>query len=124
MGQRRHILLYDEDCSFCTWAVGKVLAWDRHGRVRAVPIQGAVGDRLLAEVPPEKRLDSWHLVTPSGRILSGGADATQELARVLPGGRPLAALFQAFPGATERAYRWVVAHRGRLAQLGLRGRRP
>jgi len=116
MEQRRHILLYDEDCSFCRWAVGKVLAWER-GRVRAVPIQGASGDRLLAEVPPEKRLDSWHLVTPSGRVLSGGAAAAEELARTLPGGRPLAALFHAFPGATERAYRWVAAHRGRLAEL-------
>ena len=30
---------------------------------------------------------------------------------MLPGGRPLAATFRAFPRATERAYRWVAAHR-------------
>src|SRR5436190_23901973 len=103
MEEQRHILLYDVDCSFCGWAVGKVLTWDRHDRVRAVPIQGAAGDRLLAEVPPEKRLDSWHLVTPDGAVLSGDSAAAEELARVLPGGRPLAALVHAFPGMTERA---------------------
>jgi len=125
MEQRWHILLYDEDCSLCTWAVDKVLAWDRRGRIRAVPIQGAVGERLLAEIPREKRLDSWHLVTPSGDVISGSAPAAEELARVLPGGRPLAALFHMFPGTTERAYRWVAAHRGRLSELlRLRGRRP
>jgi predicted DCC family thiol-disulfide oxidoreductase YuxK len=122
MEERRHILLYDDECSFCSWAVGKVLAWDRRGRIRAVPIQGAAGERLLADVPSETRLDSWHLVTPGGRVLSGDAAAAEELARVLPGGRPLAALFHSLPGATERAYRWVAAHRGRLAALGLRGR--
>jgi len=125
MEQRWHILLYDEDCSFCRWAVDKVLAWDRRGRLRAVPIQGPVGERLLAEVPREKHLDSWHLVTPSGEVLSAGAAAAEELVRVLPGGRPLAALFHMFPGATERAYRWIAAHRGRLSELlRLRGRRP
>lgn len=116
MRQRWHILLYDEDCAFCKWSLDKILAWDRRDRIRPVPIQGPVGQQLLADVPAEKRLASWHLVTPSGRVLSGGP-ATEELARVLPGAQPLALLVHAFPGATERAYRWVAARRGRLAEL-------
>jgi hypothetical protein len=36
---------------------------------------------------------------------------------MLPGGRPLAACFRAFPRATERAYRWVAGHRDLLARL-------
>jgi predicted DCC family thiol-disulfide oxidoreductase YuxK len=111
-----HVLLFDADCGFCRWSVRQVLAWDRRGRVLATTIQGEEGERLLAGMAPERRLDSWHLVTPAGRVLSAGA-AAPELALVLPGGRPLAYLFRTFPSATERAYRWVASHRGLLARL-------
>ena len=52
---------------------------------------------------PAERLDSWHLVRPDGTVISAGAAA--ELARLLPGGRPLAFLFRTFPRATEARYR-------------------
>jgi predicted DCC family thiol-disulfide oxidoreductase YuxK len=110
------VLLYDEDCGFCKWSLEKVLAWDRAGRIRAVPIQSDDGQRLLAGLDPRARLDSWHLVTPDGTLVSAGA-AARPLARLLPGGRPLAALFGAFPGATERAYRYIAGHRDRWARL-------
>ena len=84
--------------------------------MRATTIQGEEGERLLAGIPPERRLDSWHLVTPAGRVLSAGA-AAPELALLLPGGRPLAVLFRTFPRTTERAYRWVASHRALLARL-------
>ena len=90
-------VLYDRDCGFCRWSLDKILAWDRRRRLRPVAIQSEEGQRLLAPVPPEHRLDSWHLV--------------------LPCGRPLAALLRAFPHATERAYRWVADHRDVVARL-------
>jgi predicted DCC family thiol-disulfide oxidoreductase YuxK len=111
-----HVLLFDAECDFCRWSARHVLAWDRRGRVRATTIQSEEGERLLAGMPPERRLDSWHLVTPAGRVLSAGA-AASELAHVLPGGRPLAFLFRTFPRATERAYRSVASHRALLARL-------
>jgi predicted DCC family thiol-disulfide oxidoreductase YuxK len=111
-----YVLLFDADCGFCRWSVRHLLAWARCGRVRATTIQGEEGQRLLAGLTPEKRLDSWHLVTPARRVLSAGA-AMPEVALLLPGGRPLAFLFRTFPAATERAYRWVAAHRGLLARL-------
>jgi branched-chain amino acid transport system substrate-binding protein len=114
--QRPVALLYDADCSFCKWCLEWILRWDRRGRLRAVAIQSEEGARLLAELDPEARLDSWHLVDPNGEVVSGGA-AAAPLARLLPGGRPLAFLFATFPRATERAYRWVADHRGWLARL-------
>jgi predicted DCC family thiol-disulfide oxidoreductase YuxK len=108
-------VLYDRDCGFCKWALDKILAWDRARRLRPVAIQGEEGDRLLADVDSERRLDSWHLVA-DGEVLSGG-DAAPRLFDALPGGRPLAALLRAFPRATERGYRWVAEHRGALARL-------
>lgn len=109
-------MLYDADCGFCKWSLDKLLAWDRRRRLLPVAIQSPQGEQLLAGMTEDERLASWHLVLPSGEVRSGGA-AAEPLARLLPGGRPLAAAFAAFPGATERAYRWVADHRSALARL-------
>jgi predicted DCC family thiol-disulfide oxidoreductase YuxK len=114
--QATHALLYDSDCGFCKWSLDKILLWDRYGRLRPVAIQSAEGQRLLAELDPAARLDSWHLAGPGGELASAGAGAAP-LARLLPGGRPLAFAFERLPRATDRAYRWVASHRDRLAHL-------
>jgi predicted DCC family thiol-disulfide oxidoreductase YuxK len=59
----------------------------------------------------DRKLASWHLVTADDRIYSAGA-AFPPLLRLLPGGRPLAALAAAFPELTERAYERVARARG------------
>ena len=108
------ILLYDSDCGFCRWSVDKVLAWDRRRRLRAVALQDPEAANLLG--PIDTKMDSWHLVTSDGRVHSGGA-ALAPLLRLLPGGRPLGALFVAFPGITDRAYRLVAHNRDRFGRL-------
>jgi predicted DCC family thiol-disulfide oxidoreductase YuxK len=110
------VILYDRDCGFCKWSLDKLLLWDRARRLRPVAIQSDEGERLLAGMPPADRLDSWHLVQPEGTVVSAGA-AAEPLARLLPGGRPLALLFRTFPRATERVYRWVADHRPALARV-------
>ncbi|HEX3263598.1 MAG TPA: DUF393 domain-containing protein [Solirubrobacterales bacterium] len=112
---QRLAVLYDRDCGFCKWALNKILVWDRRRRLRPVAIQSEEGNHLLAAIAPERRLESWHLVT-DGEVRSAGAAAPQ-LFEALPGGRPLAALLRAFPRLTERAYRWVAEHRVLLARL-------
>jgi len=107
-------ILYDRDCTFCRWSLDKILAWDR-GRLRPVEIQSEEGQRLLASIPEETRLDSWHLLTASGELHSAGA-AAAPLADLLPSGRPLSVLFRTFPRTTERAYRWVASHRDLLTR--------
>jgi predicted DCC family thiol-disulfide oxidoreductase YuxK len=111
----RYAVLYDRDCAFCRWSLDKILAWDRRHRLRPVAIQSEEGERLLATVPSERRLDSWHLVG-DGVVRSAGV-AAPPLFAALPGGRPLASLLRTFPHATERAYRWVADHRDLLARL-------
>ncbi len=110
-----YAVLYDRDCGFCRWSLDKILVWDRHRVLRPVAIQSEEGQRLLASVPPERRLDSWHLVV-DGKVRSAGA-AAPPLFAVLPGGRPLAALLRACPRATEWSYRWVAEHRDLMARL-------
>jgi predicted DCC family thiol-disulfide oxidoreductase YuxK len=63
---------------------------------------------------------SWHLIGPDGRVVSGGA-AFVPLGRLLPGGRPLAALAERWPRAAERAYRLVADHRSALGRFVTRG---
>jgi predicted DCC family thiol-disulfide oxidoreductase YuxK len=111
-------VFYDEDCGFCRWSADRLRRWDRDGRLRFAPIQGEEGDRWLAPIDPAVRLDAMHLVTPDGRVRSGGA-ALPPLVRGLPYGRPVAALLDLSPAATDRLYRWVARHRIRLgAMLG------
>jgi predicted DCC family thiol-disulfide oxidoreductase YuxK len=109
-------LLYDSDCGFCRWCLGKVLAWDRRRSLRPVAIQSEEADRLLEGMPDEERLASWHLVAADGTTRSAGA-AFPPLFRLLPGARPLAALTSRAPRATDRAYRWVAGNRSRWGKL-------
>jgi predicted DCC family thiol-disulfide oxidoreductase YuxK len=104
------ILIYDSDCGFCRWCLGKVLAWDRRGAVRPLALGAPEADRHLAGMPLDRRISSWHLVDGAGGLHSAGA-GFPPLLRQLPGGAPLAALAARFPGVTERAYRFVSGNR-------------
>jgi predicted DCC family thiol-disulfide oxidoreductase YuxK len=112
----RPTLLYDEDCGFCRWSISKILAWDRAGRLRPVPLQDPEADHLLQGMDPDRKMESWHLVPPDGRILSAGA-AVPTLLRLLPGGRTFASIAAALPRTTDRAYRLAARHRDRLGRL-------
>jgi predicted DCC family thiol-disulfide oxidoreductase YuxK len=110
------VLLFDADCGLCRWALARVLAWDRAGRLRPVALQSDEAAALLSSMRPTERMASWHLVTNDGRVRSGGA-AVGPLARVLPFAPPVAAIAEAFPRTTDRAYRWVAVHRRALGRL-------
>jgi predicted DCC family thiol-disulfide oxidoreductase YuxK len=117
-------LIYDNDCGFCRWCVGKVLALDRHRAVRPVALNSTEAGRLLAGMPANELMASWHLVDEGGSIHSAGA-GFEPLLRLLPGGAALASLAARFPGATERGYRMVSGHRsffGRLVTDGAKRR--
>jgi predicted DCC family thiol-disulfide oxidoreductase YuxK len=109
-------LLYDRDCGFCRWCLGKVLAWDRRGAIRPVAIQSEEANRLLMGMPEQERLASWHLVEQNGTVRSAG-EAFPSLLRLLPSGSPLAGLTARAPRATDRAYRWVAGNRSRWGKL-------
>jgi predicted DCC family thiol-disulfide oxidoreductase YuxK len=121
--RRDNAVLYDSDCGFCKLSVRGLLRLDRDQRLRAVAIQSEEGRRLLVEVPEERRLESAHLVTPGGTVLSGG-DAAEALARLLPGGHVPARIFHRFPERTDQVYRWVARNRSTFGRLGLRSRKP
>ena len=109
-------MLYDSDCGFCRWSLAQLLALDRRQRLRPVALGTSEADALLADLAPEARAASWHLVSPDGRRRSAG-DAAPPLLRLLPGGRGPAAALAGAPRLTDRAYRWVAEHRSWLGKL-------
>lgn len=109
-------IVYDGQCRFCRWSLGWVLRWDRARRLTPVELDDPLAVELLAGMDEGRRRASWHLVDPAGRVRSAGA-AAPALARLLPAGGPLAALFDRIPRLVERVYRWVADHRGRFGPL-------
>lgn len=105
----RAILLYDSDCGFCRWSLGKLLAWDRRRSLRPVKLQSAEAGELLSGMPEDQRMSSWHLVDEGG-VHSAGAGIVP-LLRLLPGGAPLGALAARAPTGMERLYRFVAGNR-------------
>jgi predicted DCC family thiol-disulfide oxidoreductase YuxK len=115
-GVASSLVLYDDDCGFCRVTLALILAWDRPRRLRPLALQTPEADRLLEDMSPERRMSSWHLVAPDGRVASAGA-AFPPLLGQLPGGAPLGRVSARFPGASERGYRWVADHRSTLGSL-------
>lgn len=111
----RATVLYDDDCGFCKRLLSKFLAWDRDRRLRPVALQDPEAGRLLGGMPQERRMESWHLVTPDGTVRSGG-EALAPLLQMLPGGGPVAAVVARTPRLTDRSYRWVAANRSALSR--------
>ncbi len=111
----RTTVYYDADCGFCIWAVAVLLRFDRAGRLGVAAIQGAE-DGALREVPRDRVLTSFHAVSRDGDLTSAGAALTAIL-RLLPALRWAGAVSARVPRLTERAYRWVADHRGRLARF-------
>jgi hypothetical protein len=89
-----------------------------------LPLGTAEADQLLADLSVEEREASWHLVLDSSETpgptgltrFSAGAALAPALALV-PYGRIPSSLLARFPRITERAYRWVATHRGRLGRF-------
>jgi predicted DCC family thiol-disulfide oxidoreductase YuxK len=110
------IVIYDSDCGFCKFSLALLLAWDRSGALRPLPLGRAEADQLLAALTPDRRNASWHLIDEDGRRHSAGAALAPALT-LLPGGRAPATLVARAPQITEAAYRWVADHRGFLGRF-------
>ncbi|MDX6549709.1 MAG: hypothetical protein QOJ31_393 [Gaiellales bacterium] len=111
----RPTVLFDATCGFCQWGVRKILAWDRAGLIRAVPLQDPEADILLTGMDANVRADSWHFISEDGRIHSAGR-AIAPLLSILPYGKAPAALCSSLPVVPDLMYRLVATHRARIGR--------
>jgi predicted DCC family thiol-disulfide oxidoreductase YuxK len=110
------IVIYDRDCGFCRWSLSLLLRADRHRRLRPLALGTPQADELLADLTPEQRSASWHLVSPDGRRASAGAGLSAVLV-LLPGGGIPASVLARRPDLIERGYAWVAEHRSKLSRV-------
>ncbi len=114
-GGERAVVLYDRDCGFCRWTLARLLDLDRDLRLRPVALQDPQADQLLGGMPTGPKYASAHLVTPDGRIFSGGLAVAPILA-LLPHGTPASRVARLLPGPLRIGYDLVARHRGLLGR--------
>lgn len=65
-----YLLLYDRDCGICSAVSRWIRAIDWRGRIRLQSIQSSRS--VLVGIPEERMLDAFHIVSPDGRVTTGG----------------------------------------------------
>src|SRR2546430_8563635 len=90
-----YVLLYDRDCGICSALSRWIHRVDLRRRIRFESIQS--GRALLTGIPEERMLDAWHIVTPDGRVTTGG-DAVPTLVGAFPIGAGLGRLLAGSSG--------------------------
>ncbi len=110
------LVFYDEECGYCRWSVAQLLRLDRDRRLRLIAIQSPLGERMLADVPTELRLESAHLIDADGTLLSGGA-AAAPIAAALPSLARTAPLLRRLSRPVNGGYKLVAANREQFGRL-------
>ncbi len=110
------LVFYDEECGYCRWSVAQLLRFDRDRRLRLHAIQSPLGDRLLASVPGDLRLERAHLIDSDGNLSSGG-DAAAPIAAALPRLAFAAPLLRRLTLPVNATYTMIAANRERAGRL-------
>ena len=118
MNRPRHIVLYDGECSLCTFQM-RLLTWlDWFNVLQLVPITHPLAAQVAPQIHREALLEAIHCVTPDGRIYRG-ARALRFVGLRLPI-LFLVALVLWIPGViwiAEHIYQWVARHRQFLSRI-------
>lgn len=113
-----NIVLYDGECSLCTFQM-KVLTWlDWFNVVTLVPISDPRVPEIAPTLTQEAMQEAVHCVTPHNEIYRG-ARCIRFVGLRMPLLAPLALVLW-FPGViwvAERIYMWVSRHRYLLSRL-------
>lgn len=110
-----HTVLYDGSCPLCQRAITLLRGWDREGRLAFLPSESPRVEAEFHWISQEKLAEALHLVGV-GNETWAGAEAVEELMRILPGFRWAAWMFR-LPFARTLArfgYRQVAKNRNVL----------
>jgi predicted DCC family thiol-disulfide oxidoreductase YuxK len=110
------VLAYDADCGPCTRFKHLVDFIDAENQVDFISLMEADETGLLDKIPRSARHTSFHLVFPSGEILSGSA-AIPSLIELLPHGKTISRVITSAPGG-PRSISFVYSGFARLHDRG------
>jgi predicted DCC family thiol-disulfide oxidoreductase YuxK len=114
MVSREYVLLFDRDCGICSAFTRWIHALDLRRRVRLQTIQSSRD--LLRGIPEDRVLDAFHMISPDGRVRTGG-DAVPLLIQALPMGEGIARVVNESPDLMSRVhvlYEFLTRFRDRL----------
>ena len=115
---RKHTILFDDECSLCTFQM-KVLSWlDWRNVLTLAPLSGPRAHEVAPQLGRGELQEAIHCVTPQGRVYRG-ARAIRFLGMRLPLLLPVA-LFLWLPGViflAEIIYAWVSRNRLLLSRV-------
>ena len=113
-----HFVLYDGECSLCTFQM-RVITWlDWFNTVTLVPIANPLASELAPRLTREALLEAIHCVARDGRI-HRGARCIRFIGMRMPLAVPIALVLW-IPGViwiAERIYSWVSRNRHLLSRL-------
>jgi predicted DCC family thiol-disulfide oxidoreductase YuxK len=112
----KYVIAYDADCGPCTRFKNAVDILDRYNRLDFLSLSKADELGLLDKIPQSLKYASFHLISPSGDVISG-ADALPHLIGLFPLGRPISKGITLLPGA-KRMTRFVYSAFSRLRESG------
>ena len=114
MVRDEYILLFDRDCGICS-ALGRwIHAVDLRRRIRFRTIQSS--RELLPGLPEDEILRAFHMISPGGRVATGG-DAVPIVIEALPMGAGLGRILRGSRGLMARVhafYRFLTRFREQL----------
>ncbi|HVT42961.1 MAG TPA: DUF393 domain-containing protein [Thermoanaerobaculia bacterium] len=109
---RPYTVVYDGLCRICTRSVRLLRRWDRGNILEIVPSQTPGVQARFPWIPPSAYREALQLIGPRGATWQG-AEAAEQLIRILPRGRWIAWIFR-IPGVSSIAdliYRWIARNR-------------
>jgi predicted DCC family thiol-disulfide oxidoreductase YuxK len=113
-----NIVLYDDQCSLCTFQM-RVVTWlDWFNAVTLMPISNPCVAEIAPTITREALLEAIHCVAKDGRI-HRGARCIRFIGMRMPLGIPVAFILW-FPGViwiAEKIYQWVSRNRHLLSRL-------
>jgi len=122
------VLLYDGDCGLCNWAVRRLLATDKTGRLRYAPLQGSPAQAYLrSQGLPTEDFDSLVFVPDWDNPVRGASrlrtDGALAAAAVVGGPWRLVTWLRVLPAWLRDPFYQLVA-RTRYALFGQYRGRP
>ncbi|MEY5016473.1 MAG: hypothetical protein RIS92_2831 [Verrucomicrobiota bacterium] len=115
---RQHVLLYDNECSMCTFQMKVLSHLDWKRSLRLTPLSDPIVHTIAPTLTPEALSEAIHCITPEGQI-HRGARAIRFIGMRLPLLIPVS-LFLWFPGVifvAELIYKWISRNRYILSRV-------